>query len=430
VILACHGRAQNMTETRTRVMVERRHVFHIAGYDPTDRDGKLRRFRRSLSNFSQTWNVTAQVSDLAPAADDASARWTVETHSSNWRATTTYEILRWDDIILADSRRPMPSRLFQGLRTLYDWVVSGTLFRYFRTSWKYSLFFLVPYLYLLLFALIAIVVGQLVASLFALNGAPGLLVKLSVTFAIFVGLLYWLGRRWHVLHILDDWIFAKEFVHGRRPDMDARLALFADKIIVCAKAAAVDEIVIVGHCLGAALVIDVIARALARDPDVARHGPTLCVLTVGATIPKFALHPAGERFRRAARRIAGESSIQWAEYQARDDAISFYRVDPVKLSRIGADHKSERPVIRRVQLHEMMSPEMFRRHRFNFMRLHYQSVSGNDKRSAYDHFMFICGPFSFERLVADRGAIDLVRPDGSVVETDAGVPAEPRSAAV
>jgi hypothetical protein len=413
-------------------MIERRHVFHIAGYDSTDPEARIQRFRRALSIFSQTWGVSSQVSDSGPKEDAGSARWSVQTQAPGWKVETTYEVLRWDDIIRADARRGMPSRLWQGLLTLYDFVFSGTLFRYFQANWKYAGFFLLPYLYLALFAAMAIASAQWLSSLVVPSGMFRLLATFVIGLTIFVGLLYWLGRRWHVLHVLDDWIFARQLVHGRRPDMDARLDLFADKLVACAKTAAVDEIIVVGHCLGAALVMDVVARALARDPDIARHGPTLCILTVGATIPKFALHPAGDRFRRAATRISVERSIHWAEYQARDDAISFYRFDPVRLSRIGPDHRSERPIIRRVQLHEMMSPQKFRRYRFNFMRLHYQCVSANERRASYDHFMIICGPLSLERIVAaPAGPMRLIQADGSCVDmTDDALPAWPRSAAV
>ncbi len=90
--------------------------------------------------------------------------------------------------------------------------------------------------------------------------------------------------------------------------------------------------------------------------------------------------------------VADEPLIRWAEYHARDDAISFYRFDPVTLKRVSRERGDGRPNIRRVQMHNMMSPESFRRHRFNFMRLHYQMVMGNDQRALYDYCMIICGP--------------------------------------
>jgi hypothetical protein len=48
------------------------------------------------------------------------------------------------------------------------------------------------------------------------------------------------------------------------------------------------------------------------------------------------------------------------------------------------------------------------------MRLHYQFVMGNEKRSVYDFFMFVCGPADFEVMSrSDDGAEDLFAGDGS-----------------
>src|SRR5207247_1297270 len=78
-------------------------------------------------------------------------------------------------------------------------------------------------------------------------------------------------------------------IHGRRPDIDARLDLFAEVLVRRTRDTALDEIVVVGHSLGAMLVLDVIGRALARDAEFGRCAPAVCVLTLAARIPKFAL---------------------------------------------------------------------------------------------------------------------------------------------
>jgi hypothetical protein len=162
------------------------------------------------------------------------------------------------------------------------------------------------------------------------------------------------------------------------------------------------------------LVIAAVARGLEQDPRLTNYGPTFCILTVGATIPKFSLHPKGERLRHATQIIAGDLSIHWTEYQARDDAISFYRFDPVTLKRVSRDRSDGRPNIRRVQLHAMMDPASFKRHRFNFMRMHYQFLMGNDRRSPYDYCMIVCGPLDFDAVTASSGAVGRFQADGSV----------------
>jgi len=141
------------------------------------------------------------------------------------------------------------------------------------------------------------------------------------------------------------------------------------------------------------------------------------VLTIGATIPKLALHPGGGWIRDASRGIAAEPSLPWAEFQARDDVISFHKFHPVELKRFKDVNDASPPVVRRVQIHEMLSDETFRRHRYNFMRLHYQFVMANERRATYDYFMLMCGPAPFWQTVREaNGPIDLYGTDGSLRE--------------
>jgi hypothetical protein len=395
-------------------MVARRHVFHIGGYDPILPDTQLSRFHRSLGSFQKTWGVTSRASS-EPKCSQVSATWQAESSGPNWNTVTSYEMLRWDDLILADHQRSMPSRLAAGMVTLIDWIVTGTLFRFVLSSWKYAGFFLFPYLWVTAFLLAGAGVGFALAWLLGLHGAAGWAIGIVAAGGVFSGLLHRYGWKKPINHVFDDWIFSRQFVYGQRPLMDRRVDEFAASIVARAQKADVEEIVIVGHCLGAALVMESVSRALKLDPDLPRHGPTICVLTVGATIPKFALHPAGTRVRAATQAVANEPLIRWAEYHARDDAISFYRFDPVTLKRVSRERGDGRPNIRRVQMHNMMSPESFKRHRFNFMRLHYQMVMGNDQRALYDYCMIICGPLPFDEITAPAGGLDRFGADGALL---------------
>src|SRR5262249_35200130 len=151
----------------------------------------------------------------------------------------------------------------------------------------------------------------------------------------------------------------------------------------------------------------------------------------------------------------------WAEYQARDDFISFHKFDPVKLTRVpscpppggpavrppfdqGTPDRSALtskagetpalpgdggeavcgPIIRRVQIHQMLSAPTLRRLRFSYMRLHYQFVMANEQRAAYDYFMLMCGPAPFRRTVTQpNGPADLYGADGSYVAPSPPFPA-------
>src|SRR5215471_6270124 len=56
-------------------MIRRRHVYHLAGYDPIDPVSQHRRFVRQLAILKRTWNVDAVASALE--RDDARAWWRV-----------------------------------------------------------------------------------------------------------------------------------------------------------------------------------------------------------------------------------------------------------------------------------------------------------------------------------------------------------------
>ncbi|WP_438274632.1 hypothetical protein [Nitrobacter sp.] len=416
-------------------MIARRHVFHIGGYDPISPEQQLDRFRRSLSLFQRTWGVRAEIVSGIEATP-VSASWEMEASGPNWNTRTSYEMLRWDDLIREDHARGMWSRLCEAFTTLADFVLTGTLFRFMYSSWKYAGFFLFPYLYLAGFAACGAVIGYGLVRLAGVTGFAAILLMAASTVGMTAGLLYLLGWRWPINHVFDDWIFSREFVYGKRPRMDARIEQFAERILERVRNADVDEIVVVGHCLGAALVMDAVARALEREPELARCGPPLCILTVGATIPKFSLHSRGERIRQATQTVADEPRIRWTEYHARDDAISFYRFDPVTLKRFSRERSDGRPNIRRVQLHDMMDKASFRRHRFNFMLLHYKFLMGNSVRANYDHCLIICGPLPFDEITAPRGGVERFGEDGALltkarpVATAAAIPADAAADAV
>ncbi|WP_342724272.1 hypothetical protein AAFG07_35225 [Bradyrhizobium sp. B097] len=395
-------------------MIRRRHVFHVGGYDPITPEQQVERLRRSLSSFDRIWGASSRLSEISnTSAIDASCN--VEAWGPNWKTSITFEMLRWDDLIRCDSKVGLVPRLVQSAKALFDSIITGTLFRYATASWKYALFFVFPYCCLLLIALCSVglsylVIGPLHAPLWV-----ELLLGIFLSLAIFVSVVLWIGPKRRINHILDDAIFSHKFLYGRRSELDARLDDFAGLIAKRAQAAKVDEILIVGHSLGAALAIAAVARALKLDPLLETRGPKLCILTVGATIPKFALHPMGGQIREAAQLVAGTSAIDWVEYQARDDAISFYRFDPVTLKRTSRDYSGEHPKIRRVQIHSMISPIRFRRHRFDFMQIHYQFLMGNDQRSVYDFCMITCGPLEFDVATSSSGAVGLFEANGSVM---------------
>ncbi len=395
-------------------MVRHRHVYHIAGYDPIDAGAQYRRFVRQLDVFRRTWNVDASVSELEQDSDQSRAWWSVRACAPNWQVEAVHEALLWDDIVRGDFTRPLPVRLFEALRAYLDFIVTGTMFRYIVANQRYAIFFLFPILSVVLFAAVGWFFARLLTGFVGLDGFNAVALGVPAGLLLFLVLMRWPGRRWRVEQLLDDWVCAHDYIHGGRPDIDARLDRFAETLLARAREGGLDEIVLVGHSLGAMLVLDVIVRALARDAGFARRGAAVSVLTIGATIPKFALHPRAQAIRARIARVVAEPSVAWTEYQSRADTISFYKFDPVSLRRIDDDRLDGKPVIRRVQIHDMLLPETFERCRTHVLRLHYRSVMANDRRAPYDYFLMACGPVSFANwTTSPLGFLDFLAADGT-----------------
>ncbi len=401
---------------KTGSMVHRRCFFHTPGFDPHDPAAQYRRFARELVRFATTWNVEARVTA------QHGEQWDVTASALGWQVETTFVLFDWSDIVGTELRRPAHGQLRDGAITFADLLASGTAWRYFAANLRYGVFFLVPFVDVILFAAMAAVAGYFVGcetaavQTISVPALTGGIAGVAAALLIFAALLRWPGERWRVRQGLADWIFARDYMLGRHAAIAARIETFADRLVECARRADVDEIIVAGHSLGATVAVDLVARAFDRDPALGRHGPKLCLLTIGATIPKLALHPKGAWVRAATRRLAAEPSLTWAEYQARDDIISFHKFDPVKLAPFADVNESGRLVIRRVQFHEMLTPPTLRRYRFNYMRLHYQFVMANERRAAYDYFMLMCGPVPLaQNLIAANGPADHYAPDGSLI---------------
>ena len=379
----------------------RRHVFHIPGYDPVSPQDFQARFIRQLGFFRRTWNVEADVSDAKAAAGFAT--WTVETSGPNWRAVTEFELLAWDDLIERDAARSQLTQLGRAVLSYADLIATGTMFRYASVNLRYFGFSILPLLYLLLLLGLALGFAAALQFWLELPSLAEIALASAGGVALFFLMLRWPG--WQLHQALDDWYFSLAYIYDTRPDIDERLQQFARRIADCARDGADDEILIVGHSLGATLAVDALVRALEIDPEIGRRKAAISLVTTGATIPKCVLHPAAHRLREQVVKLARHPTVFWAEQQSREDSISFYRFDPVAMHLIAKenDRLDGKPLIRRVHVRDMLRPETFAKYRFRPLRLHYQCVSANDRRTVYDYFMMICGPLLAQQWAKAAG---------------------------
>jgi hypothetical protein len=385
--------------------VTRRLVYHIGGYDPiTPPDDSYLRFLRELKRFERTWSVNASVGPPDISPDEM--KWTITANGPNWHVENQFHLVRWDDIIQSGSRAPLWRRLPIGIFAFFDFVLGGALWGYFRTNWHYAVFFLYPFILFGVFLAVALAIGILVGRANALTGA---IAGLAAFAALLAGPWRWL----HLAPLFDDWIFSREYIRAGNPVLGHRLDRVAEQIVEVAHEQTVDEILVVGHSLGAVLAIDLIDKILARQPALGVGRPHIALMTIGSSILKIGLHRGARDFRAAVARVAAAPRVFWGDYQARVDIMNFYGTHPAAEMALAA---GAGPVVRLVEIGRMLEHAIYRKMRLRFFRLHCQFISGNDRRADYDYFMLVCGPLTAEyQTRSPDGAQGVIGQDGALV---------------
>src|SRR5262245_66340460 len=86
--------------------VGRRHVIYMQGYDPRGLAVYYRMFRREYGRFCALHGLDGHIRGHTDAPERFSTCWNVSTRGPGWEVETTYEFLRWEDLMRLDFARP------------------------------------------------------------------------------------------------------------------------------------------------------------------------------------------------------------------------------------------------------------------------------------------------------------------------------------
>jgi hypothetical protein len=416
------------------VRVQHRHIIYVQGYDPRGLAQYYRMFRTELRKFGRLYQLAATVSRPQVAANGETASWTIETKADDWQTRTSYDFLRWEDLIQRDLAAPIWHTVFHAMWIYWRLVFGGTIARFWKAHWRFATFISYPHFLLFLEALFSAGIAYGFAKGLEALGIPDLF-SIAAALAVFVAvigtLLKYTENMTYVLYLLSDTIWTWEFSHRQRPEWDARIDRFARYLTDVAGSSDAEEIVVVGHSSGSFLGAEILARALKLDPDLGRHGPRIVLLTIGGNFPIVGFHAASQDFRDHLRELAVEPSIDWIDCQSRKDVMNFYPFDPIAGHGIDVGAARRNPTIVPVRFREIVKPEHYNLFRWKFFRVHFQFVMANEQPHAYDFFMIVCGPIPlWERMACPEAALAIATGDDAArelawkrLETAAGSPA-------
>jgi hypothetical protein len=357
--------------------VLKRLVLLFPGFEPLDAEAHYRRFLRGAEQTAEVWDVDIGAGPLERHGDLAS----FEIVSQG--AQTDFIICDLAPVMQAMSGRNFAARIARGLLAQISFILNGTLLGYLRTSWRYGLFFLYPLIMLAAILAISLLAAKVGGPLFGL---------VQCAF-----LLWLICKHAHFLLMMDLWHYARVLAGGRTGNelrLTKQLVDASERAVREREAAGgLDEIIVSGHSIGAALAVELADRLRASGVKTPVH-----VMTLGSGLLQVALHPKAARLRDMAKRLL-RSGAQWLDVQALIDPINFLHSHLDKMYGVASPNYCE--II--IRMRHMLSDATYRRIKYNLFRVHRQFVLPAEVKQPYSFHIIVSGPVPFADIVRAGG---------------------------
>jgi len=402
-----------MTDGQART-VRRRRVFYIPGYDPIH----PRRYRELYrSEGAAQAAISGYDLHLIGRQGGASYGWQVTGKIDGAETEADFDVLVWSDIVRVSMERNIPQTYALMARTAWTYIATGALGRLMRLRKGPVIAALYPVGMLILQGLIAIGVGLmaagvttiLMAQLMRLFAGAGhaigdkqWIAVLLIGIVSAVGVLRYfrkIDNKLYVYYLMHDYAYSAASRGANPPELEARMAQFADKIAEALESD-VDEVLVVGHSSGAHLGVSILAD-LIRAGRVPEGGPALSFLTLGQVVPMVSFLPEADRLRRDLHDLSTAEAITWVDVTAPGDGCAFALCDPVAVSGVAPAAKRW-PLVISAAFTQTLSPERWKALRWRFFRLHFQYLCAFDRPGDYDYFRITAGPMTLGARYAGR----------------------------
>jgi hypothetical protein len=366
-------------------VIGKRVVLHFPGFEPLDGAAHRARYERSAKQSAAVWNFNILANELKNAQHPASFE--VTTGGAEWNTQSRIHMFEHDELVQRLRKKNTPSRIAAGFLSAVRIVMDGGLWGYFRHAWRFGLFFIFPFLLMIL----GLSIGATIASIPLGLELPALHLLWSVALALGFFVLVFLpfAERFHTLHLFADWEMAVALGRMNRTD-------FNDWLTRCAVSARsalseeADEYVISSHSMGSSVAAHVIGILLEKEPDLF-EGKRVIFATLGSAVLQCALLRPAYLLRSHIGLIARCRNVFWLDVHCLTDSIHFYKV-PVVAAAGHLDAPQAKIVYTRIK--QMLTPEHNKKIKMDFLRVHRQYVLGPDLKAPFDFTLLTAGPMS------------------------------------
>lgn len=394
--------------------VRRRHVFFITGFDP-----KPAAHYHGL--YLRESRAQAKVNGMQIAVgprrrnENGNSLWQVAATDVHGTCETTYEYVRWDDVVRAHWPRDLGAITGQALRGAWGMIAGG------RTVLMLRLLARVPrmlgsLLYVFGFwasgVLVALGIGGIATwilwDVLEWSGLWAALTGLLLCFGLFKVAMQ-LERRLHTTWMARILAFNDRWATGRVPQLESCLDASARRVVQALGDPDLDEVLLVGISVGSLLAVSVAARAQrlmksARGVSPSCDSkPKFSLLTLGHCIPLLGLHRRANAFRSELSLVTSNDQVAWCNFSSPADWVSFGLIDPVEAC--GLPRPVNPPRMASPRFHALIARDQYRILVRDKIRLHRQYIMSTDKRGEYDYFAITAGTQSLAQRFPAKSAL-------------------------
>jgi len=367
-------------------------IYYISGFDPRGARFYHRLFREEAKK-STTLSGAEIDTGRRKVLDKLITQWQVDSVWDGKSYITDYRFMTWDDVMKRYWISNVWILILKSIPMFFNHI-KIRLFPKFKKAGRGPYFCSI---YPLVFGSLSLLISALVGSLiyilvFWVFSQVWLATFLSLLSGYFlVRYAVRLGESLNVWWILQTYFFISQWSENPLPELEERMRQFAERIIQDQAENPLDEIILVGHCVGSMLAVEVMANIanLKHNGLVGK----LSVLTLGQCIPYLSYAPKAAHFRKSLQQFANNKRFHWFDMGAKADPLCFQEVNPALAEGITLEDKNV-PYRFIVRPYNMFSAEKYNALKKNKLRMHFQYLMAADIKTDYDYFEIVTGPFA------------------------------------
>lgn len=367
-------------------IITKREVFYLSGYDPRGYRFYFQMYKKHMLKQNKINHLNAQINSK-PRKDNFSYSWKIQTKDTQ----TNYNFLIWDDIIRQNWSTNMKDTLKDNYIYVKRYIFSGLTHKMSKINKHGLLAMYYPVVYnLISIILIFVALGILYITLSNILNIFVIIPTIFTSAYFMFQAQYKLGKKLGVHWLGNIYAFSIRQAYSEIDGFEERIDHFSKIICEEVKKDINDEILIIGHSVGASLLVPVAAKVIEFCHKNSIRTRKIKLLTLGNCIPLVSFPEISTSFKKDLEILAHEQDIVWINYASMIDGASSGFTDLLECVNI-TNIKGQGTQMLSTRFHKLFSKTTYSNIRYDWYQVHFLYLMSSELRGEYDYFKITAG---------------------------------------